>query len=109
MVPPLKENQEIRQAYHVLDKNHWTENQLLAYERVAMAAADAKGALLAAKNEGLQEGKAKGRKEGLEEGKKKAKEAMALNLLKCRVPEETVSLASGFTVAELHLLLKKNT
>ena len=53
----LAKSREIKEAYHVLDRTYWTEWELQEYERVAMAVADAKGALEAAKKEGLEEGK----------------------------------------------------
>ena len=55
---------EIKEAYEVLDRFHWTEGELQRYEKMIMNIADAQGILDAAKNEGLEEGEKKGIQEG---------------------------------------------
>jgi predicted transposase/invertase (TIGR01784 family) len=67
----LASNAEINEAYHVLDKTFWSEPELHEYERVAMSIADAKGAIVAARKEGLQEGLQEGLEKGLQEGLEK--------------------------------------
>jgi predicted transposase/invertase (TIGR01784 family) len=47
----LASNPEIKEAYHVLERTRWTERDLMEYERVAMAVADARGVIIAAKKE----------------------------------------------------------
>ncbi len=53
----LAHHPEIKEAYAILDRYHWTENELQWYEKIIMNTADAKGMLDAAKNEGHQEGR----------------------------------------------------
>src|SRR3569832_48216 len=45
----LAHNPEIKQAYEILDRFHWTESELQYYEKLGMDASDAKGILSAAK------------------------------------------------------------
>ena len=52
----LAHHPEIKEAYDILDRYHWTENELQWYEKLIMNTADAKGMLDAARNDGLQEG-----------------------------------------------------
>ena len=113
----LANNLEIKEAYHVLERVFWTEHELQEYDRVAMAVADAKGALEAADldghrrglQEGLQEGLQKGKEEGLqvgreegrEEGEKKAKLALAVNLIDKQFSIEEVAELTGLRVDEI--------
>ncbi len=53
----LAANPEIKEAYGVVERVHWTEQELQAYEKVAMSVADAKGAITAARQDGLNEGR----------------------------------------------------
>ncbi len=55
-VDKLMESPEIREAYEVIERSSWTEQEFMEYERAAMAIADAKGALSAAKEDGIKEG-----------------------------------------------------
>lgn len=48
----LDENPAIKEAYQVLDRYHWTEDELLWYEKVDMNVADEKGMVAAAFHEG---------------------------------------------------------
>ena len=53
---------EIREAYEVLDRYHWSENDLQWYEKMIMNEADAHGTVQAAKDEGFSEGEVRGQK-----------------------------------------------
>lgn len=111
----LASNAEIKEAYHVLDRAFWTESELQEYDRVAMSVADAKGALVAARKEGIQEGLEEGIQKGLEEGIQKGLEegiqkggrqeklAIAEILLKKQFPLEEVLEITGLTAEELHI------
>ena len=65
---PLLENAKIKAAYDVLERTRWSEKELQLYEAIAMAIADAKGAIKAAALEGLEKGMKKGGKSRNEEG-----------------------------------------
>lgn len=95
----LAANPEIREAYTVLERTHWSESELLEYERVAMAVADAKGALSAAKKEGLAEGLAEGRSEGRAE-----KIEIVRKLLKRGRPVPEIIEDTGLTEEEIRFL-----
>ena len=92
----LASSAEIKEAYHVLDRTFWTEPELQEYERVAMAIADAQGALMAAKKEG--------REEGREEGRRQEKLALAATLIHKQFSLEQVSELTGLTKEELSIL-----
>ncbi len=73
-VEGLADNAAIKEAYEIIERVNWTEKDFLEYERVAMAMADARGALMAAEKSGLEKGEKlgleKGEKLGLEKGEK---------------------------------------
>jgi predicted transposase/invertase (TIGR01784 family) len=64
----LSHHPEIKEAYEILDRYHWTEGELQYYEKLIMNVADAHGMIAAAKTEGREEGRQEGRQEGLQEG-----------------------------------------
>lgn len=53
----LAHHPEIKEAYEILDRHQWTENELQWYEKLIMDIADAQGVLDAARQEGRQEGR----------------------------------------------------
>ena len=59
----LANHPEIREAYDVLDRYGWTEEELHYYEKLIMDDADEYGKIEAAKKEGMKKGIEKGRKE----------------------------------------------
>jgi predicted transposase/invertase (TIGR01784 family) len=129
----LASNPEIKQAYAVLERTRWTEQALMEYERIAMAVADTKGAISAAKKEGLEEGLQqgleeglqkgleeglqkgleeglqKGLEEGLQKGQKRQQIAMAIKLLQQRYSIEKVAELTDLDLAELADLENKET
>lgn len=98
----LASDPEIKEAYRVLDRFSWTEQELELYDRIAMAVADYQGGLDAARNEGLEEGEAKGlakgREEGREEGRKEAAQELATRLLQMDLPIEQIVRATGLSM-----------
>jgi predicted transposase/invertase (TIGR01784 family) len=116
-VKELVENPEIKEAYEVIEKVNWSEKDFMEYERVAMAMADAKGAITAAKKEGkkigieegLQKGLQKGEKIGLqkgkqigvEEGARKALCKVAKKLSQQGLKSKQISDITGLTVKEI--------
>ena len=99
----LAHNPEIQQAYEILDRYHWTESELQYYEKLIMNAADAKGVITAAKNEGrreghqegLQEGIQKGRQEGLQEGVERGRFEMARKMIERGLPLDEIVQITG--------------
>ena len=74
----LAANPEIKESYEIVERIHWSEQEILAYEKVIMSIADEKSIRLAAVNEGKkigkEIGKEIGKKIGHEIGEKKGKE-----------------------------------
>ncbi|MFT4327775.1 MAG: Rpn family recombination-promoting nuclease/putative transposase [Wolbachia pipientis] len=118
----------IKLAYDELDKFHWNEKDLVAYEERVMdlqkEAAILEQKLDDAKQEGRQEGKQegiligheKGKAEGIkigaekgrEEGEKHAKIAVAKNLLKAGVSTDIISQTTGLSHSEILQLREKH-
>lgn len=80
---------EIKEAYEVLDRYHWTEEELLRYEKMIMNVADAQGILEAAKEEGLEK--------GLQEGVQKGIFSVAKKLLQKGRPIEEIIEVTGLS------------
>ena len=91
----LAANPEIKAAYEVLERTHWSEKELLLYDKIAMSVADAQGALAAAKNEGL------------EEGRQEATLLIAKKLLDEGLPIETVVKITGIRQEDFLKLANK--
>ncbi|WP_264953916.1 Rpn family recombination-promoting nuclease/putative transposase [Wolbachia endosymbiont (group A) of Endotricha flammealis] len=114
----------IKLAYDELDKFHWNEKDLVAYEERVMdlqkEAAILEQKLDDAKHEGIQIGEEKGRKEGIQighekgrqegkaEGEKQAKIAVAKKLLKAGVSIDVIAQITGLSHSEI-LQLKEKT
>lgn len=96
---------EIKEAYDVLDRFHWSEEELQRYEKMIMNIADAQAILDAARNEGRNEGKAEGiaegRSEGLEEGEKKRAMAIAKKMLNRGYPIDEIMEDTGISKEDL--------
>ncbi|WP_353282130.1 Rpn family recombination-promoting nuclease/putative transposase [Wolbachia endosymbiont (group A) of Aleiodes leptofemur] len=91
----------IKLAYDELDKFHWNEKDLMAYEERIMNLQKEEAILEyrldLAKDEGIQIGHEKGR----EEGEKEAKIAVAKNLPKAGVSIDIIAQTTGLTVDEV--------
>ncbi len=89
----------IKLAYDELDKFHWKEKDLVAYEERVMdlqkeaAILEQKldDAKVEGRQEGIQIGREKGRAEGKEEGEKQTKIAVAKNSLKAGVSIDVIA------------------
>jgi predicted transposase/invertase (TIGR01784 family) len=90
----LANNPEIREAYDVLERAHWTESELMAYDQIAMSIADARGALIAA------------RQEGLEEGRKNTLDEIATQMMKQGMSEEMIHKITGLSFQEIEKFKK---
>lgn len=75
---PQNAPEEVKMAYHILEKHTWTRDERLAYEKAKIAMMDDQEAIRTAKEEGREEGREIGREEGMEEKAKR----IARNLLK---------------------------
>ncbi len=91
----LSQHPEIKEAYQVLDRYRWTENELQWYEKLIMNTADAQGMLDAAKNEG--------HKEGYEEGVN----TLARAMLKENMSNDQITKLTGLSEEKLLKLSTK--
>jgi predicted transposase/invertase (TIGR01784 family) len=89
----LATDPEIKEAYEVLERFSWTEQELEAYDRIAMAVADYKGGLAAARNEGLEEGEAIGRRAAMLD--------LVPKLIQMNLPIEEIAKATGLSPEEI--------
>ncbi|WP_353280061.1 Rpn family recombination-promoting nuclease/putative transposase [Wolbachia endosymbiont (group B) of Silvanus unidentatus] len=99
----------IKLAYDELDKFHWNEKDLVAYEERVMDL-QKEAAILEQK---LDDATQKGRQEGIligeEKGEKQAKIAVAKNLLKAGVSTDIISQTTGFSPDEIKQLQAEKT
>ena len=96
----LKANPEIKEAYEVVERSQWTEQELEAYDKIWLSVADARGILDAARNDGLKEG----REEGREEGRKQAQIDIAKNLIALGQLNDAIAKLTGLTADEIECL-----
>jgi len=103
----------IKLAYDELDKFHWNEKDLVAYEERVMdlqkEAAILEQKLDDAKLEGRQEGIQIGHQKGREEGERQAKITVAKNLLKAGVSTDIISQTTGLSSNEIKQLQVEKT
>ena len=86
----LAANPDIREAYDIVDRIHWSEQELKAYDSIWMATMDAQGAMDAAKKEGHAEGLAEGITKGIKQNQiAMAKSLLALGLLRDQIKKVT--------------------
>jgi predicted transposase/invertase (TIGR01784 family) len=94
----------IKRAFEAIDQASWTEEELRTYERITKANLDN----LAVEQQKIEDaearGEARGKAEGLAEGKAEEKMAIARNLLARGIDINTISLATGLSVAEINKL-----
>ncbi len=102
----LARHPEIKEAYEVLDRFSWTENELQWYEKIIMNTADAQGMLDAAQSEGRKKGLEEGERKGLEKGEKKKALEFARKLLKRNRPIEEIAEYTGLSVEEIQNLTR---
>ena len=97
----FESNPEIKEAYSVLERIRWSEQDLQWYDRTAMATADARGRIEQGREEGRKEGKEEGRKEGREEGREEEKREIARNLLLQGISIEIICKTTGLSKKEI--------
>jgi predicted transposase/invertase (TIGR01784 family) len=133
----LAKHKEIKEAYEVLDRYSWTEEEIDYYEKLIMSEADMQGTLEAAKKEGIEKGektgiekgKQAGLKEGIEKGEKigiekgekigieKGKQAglkegrilIAKNLLKELISIQQIAKITNLSEKEICLLKERSS
>lgn len=105
IIPALASNSEILNAYGIVERFGWTEQELRFYDNNMMALMDARCRLEGAREEGLNEGLQKGREEGLqkgrEEGIQEERKKFIQNLLAKSFPLATISELTGYSVDEV--------
>ena len=84
----LSQHPEIKEAYDVLDRYHWTEEELQYYDKLIMNEADLHGTLEAAKKEGKEEGKLE----------------IARTMLNENFTDEQISKLTGLSIQEIEIL-----
>jgi len=82
----IKDSPEIREAYDILDKHNWNEDQLQEYEKLNMNQSDMFGALEAAEDKG----KAEGINEGIQQATRTAIFKMFERIPKLGIPLENL-------------------
>ncbi|MDR1119483.1 MAG: hypothetical protein LBM08_01020, partial [Dysgonamonadaceae bacterium] len=118
--PELLSDENIREAMHYSEVIAYNKSQLLTYDKIKMEVLDERSLLSGSRDEGLEEGLAKGReegrvegleegmtkgrKEGLEEGFTKGRKEIAINALKKGMSPEDVSELTGLPLTEIHKL-----
>ncbi|APR98684.1 Rpn family recombination-promoting nuclease/putative transposase [Wolbachia endosymbiont of Folsomia candida] len=103
----------IKLAYDELDKFHWNEKDLAAYEERIMdiqkEAAILEYKLDLATEKGIQIGKEEGREEGIQIGAEKGKIEVARNSLKAGISVDIVAQITGLSVDKVKELQKERT
>ena len=96
----LAKHPEIKEAYSILDRFHWTEEELQQYEKLITDEADMHSTLEAAKREGHREG----HREGRREGERKNSLEIAQKMLKRARPIQEIIEDTGLTEEEIKSL-----
>ena len=98
----------IERAYEELNQFNWTEEELFTYEQETKRIMDNQAAeeymLKQAKSEGKAEGKAEGIEIGEARGKAEEKTEIAKNLLSQNIDINTISTATGLSIADIQKL-----
>ncbi|WP_410542326.1 Rpn family recombination-promoting nuclease/putative transposase [Wolbachia endosymbiont of Tetranychus urticae] len=92
----------IKLAYDELDKFHWNEKDLAAYEERIMNVQKEQAILI----QKLDDATEKGRQEGIQIGEERNKLEIAKNLLKAGVSVDIVSQSTGLSIDEIKKLQK---
>ncbi len=110
----------IERAYDALDRFHWTEHELFAYEEEIKRIWDNRAALdyqfdaglsqglEKGREEGLSQGLEKGREEGLSQGREEAKRELASKLLNAGVEMQIITATTGLSEKALQGLIAKS-
>ena len=96
----LANNPEIKEAYDIVERFHWTEEELLNYDRIWMSVADQDGMLKAASEDGHQKGLEKGRELGFREGQLD----LLKKMLELGMQKDEVCKLAGLSPSELESL-----
>src|SRR4029079_18067811 len=99
----------ILDAYDIVERFGWTEQELRWYDSNMMAIMDARCRMEGARDEGLEEGRKKGLEEGREKGREEGREQgmqeerkkLIQNLLAKSLPLTTISELTGYSEKEI--------
>ena len=101
IIPALASTSEICDAYDIVERFSWTEQELRSYDNNMMALRDARSRLEGAREEGREAGREEGRAEGREEGREEERKKIIQNLLADQFPLATISKITGCSEKEL--------
>ena len=99
----------IKLAYDELDKFHWNEKDLVAYEERLMDLRKEEGILAQKLDDATEKGIQIGEERGRAEGEQQAKIAVAKNLLKAGVSVDLIAESTGLPKAEIAQLKEEVT
>ena len=94
----------IKKAYAELDKFHWSDNEIKAYDQELKNQMDFEGIMAAAKEEGELRGIEKGKLEGELEGKLEGKLEIAKNMLNKGLELSLIKEITGLSEQEIQAL-----
>jgi predicted transposase/invertase (TIGR01784 family) len=110
VIPPELDEEPFREAFEVARMARFTDIELEAYDQAKMAEQDARGALVMAHQEGLEQGVKQGleqgRKEGLEQGLRRAIESLC-HLLAIEITGDRRAFLAAASTEELERLLAR--
>jgi len=91
----------IQRAYEELDRFHWKEEELRAYEAVVKHEMDYQASLDFKFDQGMKKGLQKGLEKGKAEGEMEALVKVAKNMLKQGLSIQNISSATGLSAKEV--------
>ncbi len=101
IIPALASNSEILDAYDIVERFGWTEQELRSYDNNMMALMDARSRLEGALEEGLQRGREEGLQKGRAEGIREERKKVIQSLLAKSFPFATISELTGYSEKEV--------
>lgn len=101
IIPALASNSEIVDAYDIVERFGWTEQEIRSYDNNMMALMDARCRLEEAREEGIQAGREEGLQVGREEGAKEERKKVIQTLLAKSFPLATISEMTGYSEKEI--------
>jgi len=111
----LKQHPQIAEAYGILERHHWTEDELRWYSGFEKKGMDDRtfadwiqNAGKRAREKGLKEGREEGRLEGRAEGKREGMIDIIQRLLKNGQPPEVVAEVSNFDLAQIYQIMNSD-
>ena len=100
----LKNDENIMEAFHVLERSRWSDIELQDYIRKQEDIDKESRQKEGFRNEGRQEGRQEGHQEGIEEGFNKAQEAFAIKLLHKGTRIDEIAELTGLSIDKIKSL-----